>query len=277
MLRIDAHQHFWKYDPVREEWLTDEMAAIRRDFMPQDLQPVLAKYQFDGCVLVQNGEPELENDFLLECAAAHDFIKGVVGWVDLLAPDINEKLAKYRIYPKLKGFRYILQSSYDRALMLKPDFMRGISALGENGYTYDILIYPDQLKHTKYFVATFPDQAFVVDHLAKPNIREQKLYDWKRDMLTLGHFENVFCKLSGMVTEADLKNWRKEDFRPYLDTVVEAFGTKRIMFGSDWPVCLAAGSYDEILGIVQDYFAEFSQSEQADFFGGNAAAFYKLR
>ncbi|WP_114784895.1 amidohydrolase family protein [Botryobacter ruber] len=277
MLKIDAHQHFWKYDPVREAWLNDGMDAIQRDFLPEDLQPVLEQHGFDGCVLVQSAQPEFENDFLLDLAEKHDFIKGVVGWVDLLADNVGDTLSSYEPFAKLKGFRYILQGAEDRALMLRPEFKHGISKLKNYNYTYDILIFPDQLGFTKEFVAAFPDQPFVIDHIAKPYIKAKKVDGWKQDMQAVAQYEHVMCKISGMVTEADWRNWKKEDFRPYLDTVVEAFGPNRIMYGSDWPVCLVAGSYAEMLGIVEDYFSAFSKDEQAAFFGGNAAAFYGLK
>ncbi|WP_207435784.1 amidohydrolase family protein [Sabulibacter ruber] len=273
MPRIDAHQHFWQYDPVRDTWFTEEMSVIRRDFLPQHLQPILEKNGFDGCVLVQANE---DNDFLLEIAGKHDFVKGVVGWVEFQDEKVAEQLAYLKQYKKLKGFRYILQSAQDRALMLQPAFKRGIGALREYGYTYDILIYPDQLSHTLEFVSAFPDQPFVIDHLAKPNIKEGKVDEWARQMKAFQSHENVYCKISGMVTEADWRNWKKSDFKPYLDAVVETFGPKRILYGSDWPVCLVAGAYEEVLGIVEEYFTTFSRDEQALFFGGNATRFYGL-
>ena len=276
MKRIDAHQHFWKFDPVRDSWITDDMAVIQRDFSPEDLKPLLMENGIDGCVVVQSDQSEAENTFQLANAEKHDFIKGVVGWVDLWAEDIDEKLGALQQFPRLKGFRYVLQGAKDRAIMLQPAFKRGIGKLNSFGYTYDILIFPDQLKHTKEFVATFPDQPFVVDHLAKPGIKDGKIKKWERDMKAVAAHENVYCKISGMVTEADWQNWKKEDFRPYLDVIVETFGTKRIMFGSDWPVCLVAASYQEMMGIVKDYFSSFSAHEQELFFGGNASSFYKL-
>ncbi|TXK49848.1 amidohydrolase family protein [Pontibacter qinzhouensis] len=276
MPKIDSHQHFWKYDPVRDSWINDDMSRIQRDFLPEDLQPVLERNGFEGCVLVQSAQPEFENDFLLEQAAKHSFIKGVVGWVDFFAEDLEERLQNYSKFDKLKGFRYILQGAEDRALMLTPEFRKGISKLQQFGYTYDVLIFPDQLGYTQEFVAEFPEQPFVIDHMAKPYIKDQKVDSWKKDMQAVAAHQHVYCKISGIVTEADWHNWKKEDFRPYLDTVVEAFGTNRIMYGSDWPVCLVAGAYEEMLGIVQDYFSAFSEQEQAAFFGGNAASFYKL-
>ncbi|WP_162054572.1 amidohydrolase family protein [Pontibacter pamirensis] len=276
MQKVDAHQHFWKFDPVRDSWITDDMASIRRDFGPEDLQPLLQQHGFDGCVAVQADQSEAENEFLLTYADTYDFIKGVVGWVDLRAANVQERLEHFAQFRKLKGFRHVLQGEPDRALMLQPDFKRGISQLSRFGFTYDILIFPDQLRYAKELVAAFPEQPFVTDHLAKPNIKSQEMETWASDMKAIAAHENVHCKLSGMVTEADWRHWKKEDFSPYLDVVTEAFGTNRIMYGSDWPVCLVAARYEDVLSIVEDYFLAFSHTEQAAFFGGNASRFYKL-
>lgn len=276
-LKIDSHQHFWKFDPFRHAWINDEMHVIRKDFLPHDLHSILEAAGIDGCVLVQVDQTEDENDFQLENAAKHDFIKGVVGWVDLQSPDVEERLAWYQRFPKMKGFRHILQGERDRALMLKPAFKRGIGALQKFGYTYDILIFPDQLGYTEEFTAAFPDQPFVIDHIAKPYIRERKLTkEWKAAIRAVAAHKNVSCKISGVVTEADLKNWKPEELYPYLDTVIEAFGTERVMFGSDWPVCLVATSYEKWYALMTDYFADFSETERAAFFGGNAIQFYNL-
>ncbi|MBF9254918.1 amidohydrolase family protein [Pontibacter sp. 172403-2] len=275
-MKIDAHQHFWKFDPVRDNWITEEMPAIRKDFLPEDLQPLLQQNGFDGCVLVQSAEPETENEFLLELAQQHDFIKGVVGWIELQAADIEDTLAYYSRFDKLKGFRYVLQGHSNKALMLEPEFKNGIRKLARYGYTYDILIFPDQLAYTQSFVAAFPDQPFVIDHLAKPRIKDNGYDAWKQRIRAFAGYENVYCKVSGMVTEANWKGWKKEDFSRYLDTLVDTFGTERLLYGSDWPVCLLAATYEEMLGIVTDYFSSFSQAEQAKLFGRNAASFYHL-
>jgi L-fuconolactonase len=274
---IDAHQHFWKFDPVRDSWIGLEMAVIQRNFLPADLLPVLQAAGITGSVVVQSDQSEEENEFQLANAHQFDFIKGVVGWVDFQSPSVEEKLAYYKTFPKLKGFRHILQGEKDRALMLKPAFKRGIDLLKKFGFTYDILIYPDQLGYTRDLVASFADQPFVIDHIAKPYIKDKKLTDeWKAAIRAVAAHENVSCKVSGMVTEADWKNWKPEDFYPYLDVVVEAFGPSRIQYGSDWPVCLVAASYQQMRQIVCDYFAPFSKEEQAAFFGGNATKFYNL-
>jgi L-fuconolactonase len=276
MLRIDAHQHFWKFDPVRDSWITADMAVIQKDFLPGDLQPLLEANGLHGSVIVQSDQSEHENAFQLANAAGYDFIKGIVGWVDMQADNIEERLAHYKQFKKMKGFRHVLQGEPDRALMLQPAFKRGIGLLKQFGFTYDILIFPDQLEYIPAFVAAFPDQPFVIDHIAKPYIKDKKIEAWKKDMLSISRLENVYCKISGMVTEANWKNWKQEDFKPYLDTVVEAFGIKRIMFGSDWPVCLVAASYAEMMAIVKDYFSAFTQDEQDLFFGANATLFYNL-
>jgi L-fuconolactonase len=212
----------------------------------------------------------------LKNADENDFIKGVVGWVDLQHEQVESKLAWYQAFKKMKGFRHVLQGETDRALMLKPEFKRGIELLAKYGFTYDILIFPDQLKYAAELVAAFPDQRFVIDHIAKPQIKDGEIKEWQKDITAIAKFENVYCKISGMVTEADWRKWKQKDFKPYLDTVVECFGTKRIMYGSDWPVCLVAATYDDMLSIVKNYFATFSVNEQQLFFGGNAVRFYNL-
>ncbi len=276
MLRIDAHQHFWKFDPARDSWITDDMAMIQKDFLPADLLPVLEANGINGSVIVQSDQSEKENDFQLANAAGYDFIKGIVGWVDLKADNIEERLAHYKQFKKMKGFRHVLQGEPDRAMMLQPAFKRGIGLLKQFEFTYDILIYPDQLKYIPELVSAFPYQGFVIDHIAKPYIKDKKIDGWRKNMQTLAQFPNVYCKISGMVTEADWRNWKPEDFKPYLDAVVETFGIKRIMFGSDWPVCLVAATYSQMMKIVKDYFSPFTQSEQDLFFGGNATLFYHL-
>ncbi len=275
-MRIDAHQHFWKFNPVRDSWINDEMAVIQKDFMPEDLQPLLQENRFDGCIAVQADQSEEKTTFLTDLANENPFIKGVVGWVDLQAENITERLQHFSQHPIIKGFRHVLQGEPQRDLMLSPKFINGIAALKPFGFTYDILIFPDQLIYSKNLAAQFPEQKFVVDHLAKPYIKKQEIKEWTLDMEALAKHPNVYCKLSGMVTEAEWKGWSKENFKPYMDVVVDAFGTDRIMFGSDWPVCQVAASYKEVVDIVQDYFSSFSELEQKKIFGGNAAAFYNL-
>lgn len=276
MLKIDAHQHFWTYNPAVHNWISEEMAAIRRDFLPQDLEPVLRRHGFDGTVLVQAEETPAETAFLLNQALHHDFIKGVVAWVDLRAQDLEAQLHLLKQQPRLKGFRDILQGPAAPARMLEPAFMRGLALLNRHGFTYDLLVYAHQLPQVRELVGRLPNQPFVLDHLAKPAIKKRDHADWKKQIRSLAAHEHVCCKVSGMVTEADWHYWQPEDIRPYLDTVVEAFGPHRLLYGSDWPVCLVAASYGQVLGLVQDYFAAFSTHEQELIFGGNAVSFYKL-
>lgn len=276
MLKIDVHQHFWIYDKVRDSWITADMAVLRADFMPPQLLTELQQHHFDGCVVVQSDQSMAENLFQLKNAEAHDFVKGIVGWVDLQADDINDQLSVLSEYNKLKGFRHILQGETDRALMLRPEFLNGISKLKQFGFTYDILIFPDQLKYAAELAARFPDQPFVLDHIAKPDIKSGRIDEWKRDIMALARHENVYCKVSGMVTEADWRNWKRADFDPYLDVVFEAFGIERLMYGSDWPVCLLAASYQQVLNLMEGYTSKLSAEEQSMFWGGNATRFYNL-
>jgi L-fuconolactonase len=276
MAKIDAHQHFWRFEAERDTWITDEMANLRRDFLPPNLQPLLRRYNFDGSIVVQSAQSEDENEFQLSNANANTFIKGIIGWVDLQADNISEQLAYYSQFAKLKGFRHVLQGEADRALMLRPEFRRGISALSQHGFTYDLLILPDQIPFATELASAFPNQAFILDHLAKPRIREQLLDDWAHDIRTLAAKDNVSCKVSGLLTEADWQRWQPIDIQPYLDVVFNAFGSKRVMFGSDWPVCEVAGGFDKTMSLLEDYLAPFSFTEQSLFWGDNAVTFYNL-
>jgi L-fuconolactonase len=276
MVKIDSHQHFWKFDPVRDSWIGDTMSLIQRDFMPEHLKPILDKHGIDGCIAVQADQSDAETEFLLGLADKRDFIKGVVGWIDLMAPDIGKRLENAGRSNKLKGFRHVLQGEPDRAQMLNPKFMEGIRALKRHDLTYDILIFPDQLGYTHQFVKTFSGQRFVIDHIAKPDVKNKNIERWENGIRAIAKHENVWCKISGMVTEADWQNWVLVDFKPYLDVVFEAFGPKRVMFGSDWPVCNVAGGYQQMLSVVKNYVSKLSDDEQAMFWGANATEFYKL-
>jgi len=273
---IDTHQHFWKYNSKDFDWITDEMSVIRSDFLPGDLYLLLQQNNVEGCITVQVNQTEKENNFFLNFAEKSDFIKGVVGWVDLMSDDIEERLAYWRQYKKLKGFRHILQGEKVRAFMLQPAFKNGISLLKQFNFTYDILIYPDQLKYALEFVKLFPDQKFVIDHLAKPFIKSKEIQQWKKDIEDFKTCQNVHCKISGMVTEAGWADHSLQTFKPYIDVVTEVFGTKRIMFGSDWPVCLVAATYADVLKIVKEYFSSFSSNEKRKIFYNNAVEFYDL-
>lgn len=275
-IRIDAHQHFWKYSPLRHTWMSAEMGTLKADFLPLDLLPHLQHCAINGCIAVQADQSEDENTFLLGLSEKYDFIRGIVGWVDLQAENLEERLAHYQQFPKIKGFRHVLHDEEQRDFMLRPAFLRGISMLEKFNYTYDILIFTDQLAYTLDFVKAFPEQRFVIDHIAKPKIKQQIIGEWKDEIAKIASFPNVYCKISGLVTEADWQNWKKEDFKAYLDIIVDSFGTDRMMYGSDWPVCQLAASYQAQFELVKDYFSTFSFAEQAKFFGENAIQFYKL-
>jgi len=276
MPRIDAHQHFWKFDPVRDSWIDESMNRIQRDFYPQDLKPLLDANGLDGCVVVQTDQSEAETEFLLSLAWQYPFIKGIVGWIDLQASDISDRLEQSAHNKVLKGFRHILQGEKQRDFMLRPAFLNGVGELQRHGYTYDILVYPDQLPFVKQFVASFPNQPFVVDHLAKPNIKNADIDQWRNDIREIASYPHVYCKVSGMVTEADWFMWKETDLIPYIDAVVEAFGVQRLMYGSDWPVCLVAAEYQQVFDVVKNYFASFTKAEQEQIFGTTATKFYKL-
>lgn len=273
--RIDAHQHFWKFDPVRDAWIDETMVKIQRDFMPNDLYPVLTENQFEGCVAVQASQTDVETHFLLDLAAKNSFIKGVVGWVDLLDDAILGKLDTFSNREKLKGFRQVVQVEADD-FMLRKDFKRGIAALNQFGYTYDILIFHRQLPAAIELVNEFPNQAFVLDHIAKPDIKSAVIQQWKKNIIELSKADNTMCKISGMVTEANWKNWTADDLKPYLDVVFECFGSERLMFGSDWPVCLVAAEYDKVVQTLDSYMAQLSKIEQENIWYRNANSFYKL-
>lgn len=275
-MRVDSHQHFWHYDPVRDAWITNEMAELRRDFVPSDLLPELRANGIDACVAVQADQSENETRFLLDLAEKHREIAGVVGWVSLTDPKVEERLAYFSRFRKLRGFRHIVQAELDDRFLLRKDFLRGVALLARHGFTYDILIYARHLLVANEFVHQFPEQKFVIDHLAKPRIKARELDAWARAIRAVAEHPNVCCKLSGMVTEGDWKHWRPSDFRPYLDVVFESFGPGRLMFGSDWPVCLLGGSYAQVKQIIDDYTQSLSTSDKDKIFGGNAIRFYGL-
>lgn len=275
-MRIDSHQHFWVFDPAEYPWITDQLGKIRRDYLPADLAPLLRETGFDGCVAVQARTTLEETRWLLQLADENEFIKGVVGWVDLTAADVDEQLGRFDGQFKLKGIRHVLQDEPDDAYMLRPDFRRGIRTLKDRGLVYDLLLFPRHLPYAIELVQEFDDQPFVLDHLAKPHIKEGLLSPWQEEIRRLAAFENVSCKLSGMVTEADWYNWRPADFTPYLDVVLEAFGPKRLLIGSDWPVCTLAGEYRPVMKIVLDYISQLTSAEQEAILGGNAQRIYRL-
>jgi L-fuconolactonase len=276
-MRIDSHQHFWKYNPVRDSWITDEMSVLKRDFLPEDLDPVRKANSIDATIAVQADQSEDETRFLLQLAEHNPSIMGVVGWVDLRSPQVEERLRFFSKFEKLRGFRHIAQSEPDDRFLVHEDFLRGVAQLQQFGFTYDILIYPKQLPAALELVTHMPQQKFVIDHLAKPLIKSRIIAEWAKLMQSIASNPNVCCKLSGLVTEADWRHWKKEDFRPYLDVAFQAFGPDRLLFGSDWPVCLVAASYRQVLQIVEDYVQGYPADTKEKIFGGNAARFYGLK
>jgi L-fuconolactonase len=274
---IDAHQHFWRYDEREYGWIDDSIAALRRDFLPDDLKPELERNGFQGCVAVQARQTLEETRWLLELAERAPFILGVVGWVDLRSPRLRFELESFAQKSKLVGVRHIVQSEPDERFLLQPDFLRGIAMLEEFDLAYDILIYPRHLPVAAEFVARFPRQRFVLDHLAKPAIKSGALDPWSRGIRELAAFKNVFCKVSGLVTEADWQAWKPEDMRPYLEVAFECFGPSRLMVGSDWPVCTVAAPYSRMMDMVKDYLGKYSAEERDAVLGGNAAKFWRLK
>jgi L-fuconolactonase len=273
---IDSHQHFWKYEPVKHDWIDDDMSVIRRDFSPSDLSKVYKESSIDGCVAVQADQTLEETDFLIDLASNNSFIKGIVGWVDLRSENIENVLEKYSTDKIVKGFRHVVQGEADHNFLLRPNFSRGISLLEKYNFTYDILVFPHQLGSVLEFVKKFPNQKFVIDHIAKPYIKDGYFDGWATMMTAIGKHENVSCKMSGMVTEADFNTWTPEQIHPYMNVALEAFGSSRILFGSDWPVCLVAGNYSKIKKLTTDFISQLSQIEQNSIMGTNAIEFYNL-
>jgi L-fuconolactonase len=272
-MRIDAHQHFWRYNANRDRWITDDMAALKSDFLPEHLIPALNASNFQSSIAVQADQSEAETQFLLDLAGRHEEIQGVVGWVDLCAGNVRERLEWFTQFPKLCGFRHIAQAE-PNGFLLREDFLRGIRCLGDFGFTYDLLIYEKQLPAVLELVSRFPSQSFVLDHIAKPGIRERRYLPWARFIKELSENPNVYCKISGLVTEADWKRWHAAEFRPYLDLVFQAFGAERLMFGSDWPVCLLAADYRQVVELIEEYTRDLPAAEREKIFGLNAAHFY---
>lgn len=272
---IDAHQHFWKYDATRHGWISDEMKAIRRDFQPADLKPLLDKHGIAGCVAVQVDQTEDETLALLTLANQHDFIKGVVGWIDLRNENLESRLEYFSALKKLKGFRHIVQGEKPGFLAQK-SIIKGVQRLHAHQFTYDLLIYHHQLEEALAFVRVVPETRIIVDHIAKPAISTGAVSEWEKHMRVLAKYPNIYCKVSGMVTEAEWPGWKYEDFVPYLNIVTEAFGTDRLVYGSDWPVCLVAAGYDQQFSIIQKYFSSFSEHEKKKILGENAERFYNL-
>lgn len=272
---IDSHQHFWNYDPQRDIWINDSMEVIRKDFLPNDLKPILQENGVDGCIAVQADQTEMETEFLLECAKQNPFIKGVVGWVDLIDKNLEDRLKHFTTNPLFKGVRHIVQSEKDDYLLRK-DVQRGIGLLSKYNLTFDILVFPKQLPAAVQMVKKFPKQTFILDHIAKPNISEPMTELWKTNITALSKFENVHCKLSGMVTETNDFCFTAEDFTPFIDYIFSCFGANRILFGSDWPVSLLAADYTKVITLILEYLNEYSAHIKSQVLGLNAIKIYNL-
>jgi L-fuconolactonase len=276
-MHVDAHQHFWIYNPDEYGWIDESMSGIRRDFLPEHLQPELVRNDFDGSVVVQTRQTLEETSWLLKLAERSPAIVGVVGWIDLCSPDVEAQLASFARNPKLVGIRHIVQSEPDDRFLLRPDFLRGIAVLEQFDLAYDILIYPRHLPVAAEFVGRFPRQRFVLDHLAKPSIKSGEINAWADGIRQLARFPNVFAKLSGLVTEADWLHWKAEDIIPYLDVAFDCFGPNRLMIGSDWPVCLVAAGYARVMGVVKKYLDRQSAEVREAVLGANPQRFWRLR
>ena len=273
---VDAHHHAWQYSQKEFAWISDDMEVLRKDFMSKELQQVFAANDIFGSVAVQARQSEEETLFLLDLTSENEFILGVVGWVDLCSKHIANRLSYFSRFEKLKGFRHVVQDESDDQFMLGESFLRGVSALSEYNFTYDILIYPKQLSAAIELVQRFPNQRFVIDQMAKPLIKDKLISDWEKSIRRLAECPNVWCKVSGMITEANWHEWSHEDLVPYLDVIFDAFDLDKIMFGSDYPVCLLAGSYMEVKQVLQKYLVRFSEEDQAKVWSENATKFYKL-
>jgi L-fuconolactonase len=273
--RIDAHQHFWKFDPIRESWIDHSMQKIQKDFLPEDLLPILTENKLQGCVAVEAHQSEDQTNFLVDLASKNSFIKGVVGWVDLRNKNISQRLNHFSANKIIKGFRHVVQAEADD-FMLRNDFRNGIAALKEFDFTYDILIFHRQLPAAIDLVNRFPNQKFIIDHIAKPNIKSGDIEFWKKNIKEIAKADNVVCKVSGMVTEADWNSWKPQDLKPYLDVVFENFTTERTLFGSDWPVCNVAANYSEVIQTLEHYLTQFTLAEQDKIWFENANSFYNL-
>ncbi len=275
-MRIDAHQHFWSYSAAEYPWIGKGMERLAHDHLPKDLAPLAAAEGIGGTVAVQARQSLEESRWLLELADANPLIRGVVGWVDLRSTHVVDQLRDVAEHPKFVGVRHVVQDEPDPRFLLGESFLHGIGKLTTFGLTYDLLLYPQQLPAAAEFVGRFPEQPFVLDHLAKPRIKAGELDPWRHDLEALAAHDNVLCKLSGLVTEADWQGWKRADFIPYLEVALETFSPERLMFGSDWPVCTLAAGYADVIGIVRDFLAPLAAAEREAILGGNATRFYSL-
>ena len=272
---IDSHQHFWNYNRKRDTWINESMGVLKKDFLPLDLEPILKQNKVDGCIAVQADQSEKETEFLLKCALENKFIKGVVGWIDLCSENIENRLAYFSRNKLFKGVRHIVQAEKFNYLR-KKEVQRGIGKLSKFNLTFDLLITTEQLKSATDLVERFPNQKFILDHLAKPKISEPIKNDWLSGIVNLSEKKNVWCKLSGLVTETKEYNFEESDFYPFIDVIFENFGPDRILFGSDWPVCLLASNYKNVLGIIKNYLKNYDHGVKTKILSENAKIFYNL-
>lgn len=277
---IDAHQHFWRFDqppPFDYTWLDGpQLAPIRRDYLPDDLRPWLQSAGVDRTVLVQTQHNLEENRWALSLADEHDFIAGVVGWVELASPDCEEQLLEFKDHPKFVGIRHVTHDEPDDDFIVRPEVLRGLKVLEQHGVPFDLLFFVRHLPHATTLARTLPELPIVLDHLAKPRIKEGVMDGWIEPFREAGRFDNIYCKLSGMITEADWNNWKPADLKPYVETALEVFGSERCLFGSDWPVCELAGSYEQVHSALTEILGPLSDSEKERIFGGTAREFYRL-
>lgn len=272
---IDSHVHFWKYDKKRFSWISNEMKLLKQDYLPEHLALSLKRNGIDGCIAVQADDAEVETRFLVELAQTHPEIKGVIGWLDPESDSFEEKLSFFSQYPIIKGWRYSrLHNTGDYLLTEKTK--EAILLLGQRGFTFDLLLHPEQLAQASRLAASLPGQIFVLDHGGKPLIAVKEINSWKNELNQLAKNRNVFCKISGLLTETSWKNWSPADFYPYLDVLFEAFSPQRLLFGSDWPVMLLSGMYVQWKSLIEKYMENHTEEERQAVFGGNAMAVYKL-
>jgi len=276
--KLDAHQHFWQLSqPFDYRWLDDpKLARIRRDFLPGDLMPHLEARGITGSIFVQTQHDLAENLWVLEMAWHHDFLKGVVGWVDLASPDCAEQVARMRENDRFVGVRHVVQDEPDDDFLVRPEILRGLAALETAGVPFDVLIYVKHLHHVPALARLMPQLKMVIDHLAKPDIAHGGFAAWRDRFAACGAFPNVYCKLSGMVTEADWSAWKPADLKPFIDVALRAFGPQRLMYGSDWPVCELAATYEQVHDSLESNLAGLSQVERTAIFSSTARSFYAL-
>lgn len=275
-MRLDSHQHFWKYNSSDYVWMSDAMDVLRRDYLPEELETQLRSIGFNGTIAVQARQMIEETEWLLELADRHEFIRGVVGWVDFASDHLDRQFQTFSAHPKLKGVRELIHDMEDIEYAISDTHVRAIAKLAEYGLTYDLLLRPPHIRPAIELVRQFPDQPFVLDHIAKPAITDRETSPWQEDVRRLADYPHVFCKLSGMVTEAKWHAWEPEEFHPYLEVVLDAFGYDRVMIGSDWPVCTLSGDYVSTMRVVLDFLEPYPPEVREAILGGNCARFYSI-